>query len=78
MASIFYPAIGSELETVYYSTDEFDITEFDRRMYLRNAPDATDEHVGSRIRNLQALSDLYAMEVLMSDAVIWRFCRSGA
>ena len=68
VASIFYPAIGSELETVYYSTDEFDITEFDRRMYLRKAPDATDEHVGSRIRNLQTLSDLYAMEVLMSDA----------
>ena len=55
-------------DSVYYSTDDFEITEFDRRMYLRNAPDATDEHVGSRIRNLQALSDLYAMEVLMSDA----------
>ena len=55
-------------DSVYYSTDNFEITEFDRRMYLRNAPDATDEHVGSRIRNLQALSDLYAMEVLMSDA----------
>ena len=55
-------------DAVYYSTDDFEITEFDRRMYLRNAPDATDEHVGSRIRNLQALSDLYAMEVLMSDA----------
>jgi parvulin-like peptidyl-prolyl isomerase len=59
-------ANGADL--VYYSTDDFEITEFDRRMYLRNAPDATDEHVGSRIRNLQALSDLYAMEVLMSDA----------
>ena len=55
-------------ETVYYSTSDFEVTEFDRRMYLRNAPDATEEHVGSRIRNLQALSDLYAMEVLMSDA----------
>jgi len=54
-------------DSVYYSTDDFEITEFDRRMYLRNAPDATEEHVGSRIRNLQALSDLYAMEVLMSD-----------
>ena len=41
-------------DSVYYSTDDFEITEFDRRMYLRNAPDATDEHVGSRIRNLQA------------------------
>jgi parvulin-like peptidyl-prolyl isomerase len=55
-------------ETVYYSTDGFDITEFDRNMYLRGAPDATNEHVGSRIRNLAALSDLFAMEVLMEDA----------
>ena len=55
-------------QAVYYSTDAFEITELDRRMYLRNAPDATSEHIGSRIRNLQALSDLYAMELLMSDA----------
>jgi parvulin-like peptidyl-prolyl isomerase len=55
-------------DTVYYSTSDFEITEFDRQMYLRNAPDKSDQHVGSRIRNLQALSDLYAMEVLMSDA----------
>ena len=55
-------------ETVYYSTSQFEVTEFDRRMYLRGAPDASEEHVGSRIRNLQALSDLYAMEILMSDA----------
>ena len=55
-------------DAVYYSTDDFEITEFDRRMYLRNAPGAGDEQVGSRIRNLQALSDIYAMEVLMSDA----------
>ena len=55
-------------DSVYYSTDDFEITEFDRQMYLRNAPGATDEHVGSRVRNLQALSDLYAMKVLMSDA----------
>jgi len=61
-------ATASESELVYYSTNEFEITEFDRRMYLRGAPDATDVHVGSRTRNLQALSDLYAMEVLMSDA----------
>lgn len=57
-----------EDQTIYYSTNEFQITEFDRHMYLRNAPDATDKHVGTRIRNLQALSDLYAMDVLMSDA----------
>ena len=54
-------ANANEGTTVYYSTNEFEITEFDRRMYLRDAPDATDEHVGSRIRNLGALSDLYAM-----------------
>lgn len=67
---MFSRASAAEGETTYryYSTDEFEITEFDRQMYLRNAPDATDEHVGSRIRNLQALSDLFAMEVLMRDA----------
>jgi hypothetical protein len=59
---------ANEDETTYYSTNEFRVTEFDRRMYLRNAPDSTDENVGSRIRNLQALSDLYAMNVLMSAA----------
>jgi parvulin-like peptidyl-prolyl isomerase len=58
-------AASAEADVVYYSTDDFEITEFDRQMYLRNAPDKTDEDVGSRIRNLQALSDLYAMEVLM-------------
>lgn len=63
-----FPANANDEQTVYYSTDAFEVTEFDRQMYLRNAPDATAEHVGSRIRNLQALSDLYAMEVLMSDA----------
>jgi peptidyl-prolyl cis-trans isomerase C len=61
-------AIANEDETTYYSTNEFQVTEFDRRMYLRNAPDATDKHIGTRIRNLQALSDLYAMNVLMSAA----------
>ena len=65
---VFHASIANGADSVYYSTDDFEITEFDRRMYLRNAPDATDEHVGSRIRNLQALSDLYAMEVLMPEA----------
>lgn len=37
-------------------------------MYLRNAPPPTDGTVGSRARNLQALSDLYAMAVIESDA----------
>ena len=64
---VVHSSSANGADSVYYSTDDFEITEFDRRMYLRNAPDATDEHVGSRIRNLQALSDLYAMEVLMSD-----------
>ena len=61
-------ASASGEETVYYSTNNFDVTEFDRRMYLRGAPDATDQHIGSRIRNLGALSDLFAMQVLMEDA----------
>ena len=64
---VVHSSSANGADSVYYSTDDFEITEFDRRMYLRNAPDATGEHVGSRIRNLQALSDLYAMEVLMSD-----------
>ncbi len=64
---VVHSSSANGADSVYYSTDDFEITEFDRQMYLRNAPDATDEHVGSRIRNLQALSDLYAMEVLMSD-----------
>lgn len=63
-----HSASGDDSELVYYSTNEFEINEFDRRMFLRNAPGATDEDVGSRVRNLQALSDLYVMEVLMSDA----------
>lgn len=61
-------ASASGDETVYYSTNKFEVTEFDRRMYLRAAPDATDQNIGSRIRNLGALSDLYAMEILMEDA----------
>lgn len=66
--SILRQAQASESDLVYYSTNDFEITEFDRRMYLRGAPDATDSHVGSRTQNLQGLSDLYAMQVLMSDA----------
>ena len=68
LTPVVHSSSANGADSVYYSTDDFEITEFDRRMYLRNAPDATDEHIGSRIRNLQALSDLYAMEVLMSDA----------
>jgi len=61
------PMLASQTRSIT-RPHEFEITEFDRRMYLRGAPDATDADVGSRTRNLQALSDLYAMEVLMSDA----------
>jgi hypothetical protein len=68
LVAAIYPANAAGDSDVYYSTDEFEITEFDRQMYLRNAPGSTEEHVGSRARNLQALSDLYAMELLMSDA----------
>ena len=37
-------------------------------MYLRDAPPPPDGTIGSRSRNLQALSDLYAMEILGADA----------
>ncbi|MDG2442509.1 MAG: peptidylprolyl isomerase [Luminiphilus sp.] len=53
---------------VYYSTNDLEITEFDRRMYLRKSPPVTEGTIGSRARNLQALSDLYALKVLASDA----------
>lgn len=69
-ATLLGQANASEPELVYYSTNEFEITEFDRKMYLRDAPRSTEEDVGSRARNLQALSDLYAMEILMSDASV--------
>ena len=52
----------------YYSTSEFSVTEFDREMYLRNAPPEAGGGVGSRARNLSALSDLYAIKLLAADA----------
>lgn len=60
-------AIGDE-EIVYYSAEDFAVTDFDLKMYLRNAPEPQEGTVGSRARNLQALSDLYAMQVLLTDA----------
>lgn len=48
---------------VYYSTDEFEITDFDLKMYLRE-PYGRKSIVGSRARNLQALSDLYALRAI--------------
>lgn len=53
---------------IYFSTDEFEVTHFDLEMYLRDAPVAAGGGLGSRPRLLQALSDLYALEVLNSDA----------
>ena len=63
----FHLAIAAiDADTVYYSTDtNLRVTEFDRRMYLPRTPpmQKTDELCRhSRLRNLQALSDLYAME----------------
>ena len=60
-------AAGEEV-AVFYSTDDFDVTGFDLQMYLRDAPPPPDGTIGSRARNLQALSDLYAMEILGADA----------
>ena len=62
------PAIVLAEERVYYSTDEFTVTDFDLRMYLRKAPPAADGQRGTRARNLQALSDLYALRLLADDA----------
>ena len=52
----------------YYSTSQFSVTEFDRKMYLRNAPAETGGGIGSRARNLSALSDLYAIKFLAGEA----------
>ena len=52
----------------YYSTSQFSVTEFDREMYLRNAPPEAGRGIGSRARNLSALSDLYAIKLLALEA----------
>ena len=52
----------------YYSTSQFSVTEFDRKMYLRNAPLEAGGGIGSRARNLSALSDLYAIKLLAVEA----------
>lgn len=62
-------ADGGDDELVYYSTDDFEVSEFDRRMYLRKSPAPEDGSIGSRARNLQALSDIYALKLLAADAV---------
>ena len=56
------------MDPVYYSTNAFEINEFDRLMYLRNAPPEAGGGIGSRARNLQALADLYAIKILVDDA----------
>lgn len=62
-------ASAEERDTlVYYSTDDFEVNEFERRMYLRKAPPDSEGTIGSRARNLQALSDLYAMKTLALEA----------
>lgn len=61
-------AVADEEAAVYYSTDDFDVTGFDLQMYLRDAPPPPEGTIGSRARNLQALSDLYAMEIAAVDA----------
>ena len=52
----------------YYSTSQFSVTELDREMYLRNAPPEAGGGIGSRARNLSALSDLYAIKLLAGEA----------
>ena len=52
----------------YYSTSQFSVTEFDREMYLRDAPPVAGGGIGSRARNLSALSDLYAIKLLAVEA----------
>ena len=64
----FAGAETEDSDVVYYATDSFEITDFDLKMYLRNAPDGQSGSVGSRARNLQALSDLYAMQILVQDS----------
>ena len=61
-------AAADEEATVFYSTDDFDVTGFDLRMYLRDAPPPPNGTIGSRARNLQALSDLYALKIVGADA----------
>lgn len=56
-------------DTIFYQTSDFDVTRFDLEMYLRNGPPPVgDSSLGSRERVLQALSDLYAAQIMASDA----------
>ena len=62
-------AADADPSLAYFTTDAFEINEFDRTMYLRNAPPEAGGGIGSRARNLQALNDLYAVEILYSDGL---------
>ena len=56
-------------DPVFYETSDFDVMRFDPEMYLRNGPPpAGDSVLGSRERVLQALSDLYAAQIMAGDA----------
>ena len=56
-------------DPVFYQTSDFNVTRFDLEMYLRNGPPPVgDSALGSRERVLQALSDLYAAQILAGDA----------
>ena len=68
VGSIMASSLAVAAETVFYSTPEFTVTDFDLQMYLRDMPANLDGTVGSRARNLQALSDLYALRLLERDA----------
>lgn len=61
-------ALDDASSRTYFSTDRFQIGEFDRQMYLRKAPPEAGGGIGSRARNLQALNDLYAIANLSLDA----------
>ena len=62
------PAMN-DLGRVFYSTETFEVSEFDLRMYLRDASIPEGEKWGSRAQVLQALSDLYALRILEEDSV---------
>ena len=60
-------SVDDSIRTLY-RTDAFVIDTFDLEMYLRNAPPPSGGKWGSRERVLQAISDLYALNILAGDA----------
>lgn len=61
-------SVAATAETTFYATPNFEVTDFDLQMYLRDMPANLEGSAGSRARNLQALSDLYALRLLEGDA----------